>query len=313
MYIKRILTDRQMQPLIIAALFLAPAALLFIGPALPQNADANKSERPPENLPGTRFHPARPPYQPTSEEKQQIQAKLDELDRKIAELRWRGTDSDLLADVEIYSEAARWKVTYPEEFFKLKSVADTLQVLDRVWRERPRSGKGSRPRPPVDIDGQTQRVKPAPEMAFEMVNGAWRPAALQAKGRRKKHGLQGPIDDAFLEPFLAVRPTCTPWNSATNDQALRILQRFERQYSLVYRGHIRIEEDVGWRLSNSRYGDFGVFKVNEGSDDPAARYAGLFSETWQVSNPKNNQTQHCISRLLMLYFFNAFLAHEKAF
>jgi len=657
------------------------AACLFIGPAIPQTTDAIKPTRPPENLPWTRFHPARPPYQPTSEEKQQIQAKLDELDRKIAELRSRGTDSDVLADVEIYSAAARWKMTYPEEFFKPKSVADTLQVLDQgiaraaslregkspwttqkgqvvrgfrsaidgsvqpvrvtvpddydgmrpvpldvamhgrftslyevetlsswegaevdylpgtlqidlfgrgkntyhwpgeadvfeaiafakkaykvdaermtvrgfsmggagVWHTSlhfpdlwaavevgagdntslripvlntlpdyqqamckifdnmyewainaydipfasyvgendrslvkhnsakeqliregiqfegdpfslkatnapsmifliaPKTGHDMHPdsrktlntylyerikigrQTPehirfatyttrynrdywitidglgkhyeraevdatrsddrtryqittrnvarlildqtdraanVDIDGQGLRVKATPQLAFEMVNGAWRPAPLQAKGIRKKHGLQGPIDDAFLEPFLVVRPTGAPWNAAANDQALRMLQRFERQYSLAYRGHVRIKDDkdvtaddvaryhlvlfgdpgsnrwiaklngklppLRWRkdkvmlgarsfaaadsvpaliypsplnpnhyvVINSgltadwadwagdfptpRYGDFAVFKVQEGSDDPAATYAGLFSETWQV-------------------------------
>jgi hypothetical protein len=216
----------------------------------------------------------------------------------------------------------------------------------------------------VAIDGQDLRVKAATELALEKVNSKWTPAALQEKGLRKKHGLQGPIDDAFLEPFLVVRPTGTPWNRAANDQALRILQRFERQYSLAYRGHIRIKDDTNvtaddlaryhlvlfgdpgsnrwiaklnrkalplhWTKENvtlgtrtfaaadsvpaliypsplspghyvvinsgltadwadwagdfptPRYGDFAVFQVKEGSDDPAAMYAGLFSETWQA-------------------------------
>ena len=80
-------------------------------------------------------------------------------------------------------------------------------------------------------------------MAFEKSNGTWKTASLREKGLRKKHGLQGPIDDAFLEPFLVVRPTGTPWNAAANDQALRILQRFDRQYALAYRGHIRVKDD----------------------------------------------------------------------
>ena len=54
--------------------------------------------------------------------------------------------------------------------------------------------------------------------------------SAREKGFRKKHGLQGPIDDAFLEPFLVVRPTGTPWNKAANDQALRMLKRFDSQY-----------------------------------------------------------------------------------
>ena len=55
--------------------------------------------------------------------------------------------------------------------------------------------------------------------------------------------MQGPIDDAFLEPFLVVRPTGTPWNEAANREALRILEKFDRQYTLAYRGHIRVKDD----------------------------------------------------------------------
>src|SRR5437879_6235720 len=80
-------------------------------------------------------------------------------------------------------------------------------------------------------------------MAFEKSNQHWKLASGREKGIRKKHGLQGPIDDAFLEPFLVVRPTGTPWNAAANDQALRTLQRFERQFALAYRGHIRAKDD----------------------------------------------------------------------
>jgi len=31
-----------------------------------------------------------------------------------------------------------------------------------------------------------------------------------------------------------------------------------------------------------RYGDFAVFGVKAGSDDPAPVYAGLFDESWRV-------------------------------
>jgi poly(3-hydroxybutyrate) depolymerase len=95
----------------------------------------------------------------------------------------------------------------------------------------------------MNIDGQALRVKPTAEMTFMRSNGAWKSASGSDRGLRKKHGLQGPIDDAFLEPFLVVRPTGTPWNAAANDQALRILQRFERQYSFAYRGHVRVKDD----------------------------------------------------------------------
>src|SRR5947199_412232 len=49
---------------------------LAILPGTSQTPPATKKA--PENLPWTRFHPATPPYQPTAEEKQQIQAKTDQ-------------------------------------------------------------------------------------------------------------------------------------------------------------------------------------------------------------------------------------------
>ena len=215
----------------------------------------------------------------------------------------------------------------------------------------------------ISIDGQKLSVKAAPEMAFEKSNGTWKPASPREKGLRKKHGLQGPIDDAFLEPFLVVRPTGAPWNAAANDQALRMLQRFDRQYSFAYRGHIRVKDDkdvtaadfakyhvvlfgdpgsnrwiaklngklplhwtketvalgsqsfpavdsvpaliypsplspnhyvvinsgltAAWAdwagdFPTPRYGDFAIFKVKEGSDDPEAAYAGVFDESWKL-------------------------------
>ena len=638
-------------------------------------------QRPPENLPWTRFHPAAPPYQPTTEEKQRIQKKLDELDSEIRELRAQKANDDLLPDVEIYSEAARWKLTYPEEFFRQRSVDDTIAVLDQglaraaqlkdgksPWTTQkgrvvrgfrsaldgtvqpvritvPDDYDGSRPVPldiamhgrftrlyevetlnswegaevdylpgtlqvdlfgrgkntyhwpgeadvfeaiafakkaykidgdrmtlrgfsmggagvwhfalhhpdlwaavevgagdntshripilntlpdyqqamckifdnmyewainaydvpfasyvgendrsivkhnaakeelikagihfegdpfslkatnapsmmfliasktghdmhpesrktlnawlyerlklgrqtpdhirfvtwttrynrdywitvdgldrqyekaevdatrsadrtkyeittknisrllvgdadqakSISVDGQNVSAKGAPQLAFEKRNGAWKTAPLETTGLRKKHGLQGPIDDAFLEPFLVVRPTGTPWNAAANDEALRILARFERQYSFAYRGHVRIKDDrdvttddaaryhlvlfgdpgsnrwlarlngkvpplrwtkdqvrlgaktfpaaeslpaliypnpmspshyvvinsgltAAWAdwagdFPTPRYGDFAVFGVKPGSDDPAPVYAGLFDESWRL-------------------------------
>jgi len=216
----------------------------------------------------------------------------------------------------------------------------------------------------INIDGQKLKVKAAPEMAFEKSNGTWKVASAREKGLRKKHGLQGPIDDAFLEPFLVVRPTGTPWNAAANDQALRMLKRFDSQYTLAYRGHVRVKDDnevtaadfekyhvvlfgdpgsnrwiaklngklpplrwtketvamgsrsfqaresvpaliypnpmspnhyvvinsgltAAWAdwagdFPTPRYGDFAIFRIKEGSDDPEAVYAGVFDESWKL-------------------------------
>ena len=135
----------------ISFLFAIVLRFLAILPAVPQTAPANTTRpRPhrkegPENLPWTRFHPAAPPYQPTDAEKQQIQAKTDQLGGIIRELRSARVDDALLADVEIYYEAARWKMAYPEEFFRQRTVADTLAVLDKGLERAAQLKEGKSP------------------------------------------------------------------------------------------------------------------------------------------------------------------------
>jgi pimeloyl-ACP methyl ester carboxylesterase len=95
----------------------------------------------------------------------------------------------------------------------------------------------------VAIDGQNLRIKGSAELRLEKQGGRWRLAG-KAAGLRKTHGLSGPIDDAFLDPFLLVRPTGVPWNEAANRQALRILARFDRVYARWYRAHPRVKDDT---------------------------------------------------------------------
>jgi hypothetical protein len=57
-------------------------------------------------------------------------------------------------------------------------------------------------------------------------------------------GLQGPIDDAFMTPFLCVRGTGRPWHDATADHAQANLDRFRNEWSKYLRGELPIKDDV---------------------------------------------------------------------
>src|SRR5688500_3165353 len=87
--------------------------------------------RPGEVLPWSRFRPRTEPYKPTEPEIAKIRAKLGVLDRMVSDLRSRKADDQLLADVEIFAEAARWKLEFPQEFFRPQTVSATLSVLDK--------------------------------------------------------------------------------------------------------------------------------------------------------------------------------------
>jgi hypothetical protein len=96
----------------------------------------------------------------------------------------------------------------------------------------------------IRIDGRDLKIKPAAEIALEKSESGWRQArAERSPGLHKIHGLQGPIDDAFLDPFILVRPTGTPWNAAVEAQTLRTLARFDRLYARFLRAHPRIVDD----------------------------------------------------------------------
>ncbi len=61
---------------------------------------------------------------------------------------------------------------------------------------------------------------------------------------RKRHNLQGPIDDAFMSPFVCVRPTGTPWSAAHNDWAKWTLARFEGEFDKWMRGRVPVVNDT---------------------------------------------------------------------
>lgn len=60
----------------------------------------------------------------------------------------------------------------------------------------------------------------------------------------KHPGLQGPIDDAFMNSFVCVRGTGTPWNENANQWSEWTLDRFEREFAQWMRGEVRIVDDV---------------------------------------------------------------------
>ncbi|HUG18921.1 MAG TPA: prolyl oligopeptidase family serine peptidase, partial [Planctomycetaceae bacterium] len=62
-------------------------------------------------------------------------------------------------------------------------------------------------------------------------------------GPRKRHELQGPIDDAFMDSFVCVRGTGAPWSKNQQAWSEFVLARFEREFDKWLRGKIRIVND----------------------------------------------------------------------
>jgi hypothetical protein len=68
-------------------------------------------------------------------------------------------------------------------------------------------------------------------------------ASADDTGLSKRHGLQGPIDDAFMDSFLMVRPTGTALSEKvarwTNNELQHALDHWRRQF----RGGARVMDD----------------------------------------------------------------------
>jgi len=63
-------------------------------------------------------------------------------------------------------------------------------------------------------------------------------------GLQKKHGLQGPIDDAFLDSFLVVCPSGSPLNPKVGSWVKGELSRATNEWRRHFRGDARIKEDT---------------------------------------------------------------------
>ena len=60
---------------------------------------------------------------------------------------------------------------------------------------------------------------------------------------RKRHNLQGPIDDAFMDAFLFVRPTGTSPHQASNAWAVAELGRATKRWRTQFRGDAPVVDD----------------------------------------------------------------------
>ncbi len=144
----------------------------------------------------------------------------------------------------------------------------------------------------IQIDGQKLKLKAASGITLQKTAGVWKvDAGKHANGLRKTHALQGPIDDAFLDPFLLVRPTGTPWNAGVNQQALRSMARFDRLWAKFFRGHPLVKDD-----RNVTAADLSKYHVilfgDPGSNRVIAKLVGKLPLKWSKATVTLGRRQY---------------------
>lgn len=100
----------------------------------------------------------------------------------------------------------------------------------------------------VAVDGQALSVAPRQgAISLKREGDVWRESAggdPEKTGFEKKHALQGPIDDAFLDAFVFVRPTGKSALAEVDRWAQSEMERALRQWKVVFRGEVRVVDDT---------------------------------------------------------------------
>jgi hypothetical protein len=104
-------------------------------------------------------------------------------------------------------------------------------------------------RPTVVIDKQEVAAAPVASdrswtAHFRKANGKWAMAETSEDGLRKIHGLQGPIDDAFMSSFVFVRPTGKAMNDKVAAWSASEMNHAITHWRTMFRGEARIKDDT---------------------------------------------------------------------
>jgi pimeloyl-ACP methyl ester carboxylesterase len=136
----------------------------------------------------------------------------------------------------------------------------------------------------LEIDGQ-KLVLPAVaadrSLTARLVraNGRWRFGTFPPNVLRKIHGLQGPIDDAFMDSFVIVRPTGKPFTDVLGQWEQSQLAFAVGEWQGVFRGEPRVKDDIAVNDADIAAHNLVLFG-DPSSNSVYKRIAGRLPITW---------------------------------
>ena len=110
----------------------------------------------------------------------------------------------------------------------------------------------------ITLDGHQFPVKPSDafQLHFSKRSGKWYREERPAKGRVKRPGLQGPIDDAFLGPFLVAtpaKPSAKETASAAREYGRAEFARFKKEYAKWLRANIPERPEAKIKIDDPKH------------------------------------------------------------
>ena len=100
---------------------------------------------------------------------------------------------------------------------------------------------------------------------------------------RKRHGLQGPIDDAFMDSFIFVRPTGRPLNEKVGEWSKSECDLAIAGWRRVFRGDARVKDDTAIKADDIANANL-VLWGDPGSNSVLAKILPKLPLTWTREN-----------------------------
>jgi hypothetical protein len=142
-------------------------------------------------------------------------------------------------------------------------------------------------RPKILLDDTTLHAAPVLsdrswETHFRKTPAGWIVADARDDGTlRKRHGLQGPIDDAFMDSFVMVRPTGKPLHDKVGKWVAGEMAHAVEHWRRQFRGEARVKNDADVSpddIANSNL----VLWGDPSSNQVLAKIAGKLPIAWDA-------------------------------
>ncbi|HEY2415708.1 MAG TPA: prolyl oligopeptidase family serine peptidase [Pirellulaceae bacterium] len=135
-------------------------------------------------------------------------------------------------------------------------------------------------------------------VSLHNVRGKWLPSKRDGEALRKRHGLQGPIDDAFLDRFIFVRPTGDAWNEAAGKWSAAELDRAIEHWRRHFRGVAIVKNDNDIKEEDIQSANL-ILWGDPGSNAILKQVAGKLPIEWKrqaitVGNRKYPADKHAL-------------------
>ncbi len=191
---------------------------------------------------------------------------------------------------------------------KTKNVSRLRLVL-------PSAENSSGPSGEILVDGHPVELSSDAETLLQRgEDGSWHVVDHFAK-IRKRPGLSGPIDDAFVDPFLVVTPSGSSSSPEVERWTACELENFRQRWRTLFRGELRMKEDVEVTAQDIR--DYHLVLWGEPSSNRVMRH--VFSGRGQWTPPvrvtkehwKVGDSEHAADKHVLAAIFPNPLAPEK--